>query len=63
MHLAVNDPACMPLYAQQQHPLPSACEAALTGRHCARSVMAVCAVGSYARPPRAIRLPAVRSCA
>ena len=35
MRLAVNDPACMPLYAQQQRPLQSACEAALTGLHCA----------------------------
>jgi hypothetical protein len=33
MRLAVNDPAGMPLYAQQQRPLPSAREAALTGLH------------------------------
>ena len=33
MRLAVNDPACMPLYAQQQRHLQSAYEAALTGLH------------------------------
>jgi hypothetical protein len=63
MCLEVNDPACMPLYAKQQRPLQSACEAALTGLHCAWSVMAACPVGPYARPPQAIRRHAVPSCA
>jgi hypothetical protein len=33
MRLEVNDPACMPLYAQHRRPLQAACKAALTGLH------------------------------